>query len=599
MVYAKEHGLRKGDFFVLFGTIDRLANSRELRNGVMFHCDSVLSQDHFQAGHATDTIRLVFQTEAYSGGLTTISHEIIKQKLPGETLDDVASHPGFSVRDILAVACKSVNGSVVVKVPFQRVESDSSLASMKGESFYAEDVILGKCVFTKVKGAFGFQDNYPLEIGDSDTYNKFSTTDLADGGIKDGDVVRMIGLEDITSSTNDGPFKVGDGQGYPLLDLLFAVTTVATSRSTLDCSHDIAEYLKNRLSDSNSVFLLKINDPSFTPIQPVRFARDSMKNIHNTNNAPHGLKTGDAVYISNVKSSNIAVHYDSCYGANGHMQDPLEWNDTACHRCKYHSLLFKQYSQWDGKGLSIQADTGVARINGIDATLPFITSKNRFQVYKKRRRYADVPVTEEAAIRHDIRDGDAVLISGITKFSHMAYNGNIVTVVDYSIENETFALDGVDTPFADDMIMLLTKVSNRTRRMRTGVTRSNPAVVSLDLHGFQNGDVIRISDINGMDEIQNQRVIISERETNRFSLRWSIPSRKIYARTSDRADTLVSQKSNALGVLVSHNLQPYDALAFGDETYCVNSTNGSAEFRIQDCNDHVPFENTCVSCMYI
>ena len=66
-----------------------------------------------------------------------------------------------------------------------------------------------------------------------------------------------------------------------------------------------------------------------------------------------------------------------------------------------------------------------------------------------------------------------------------------MTVKHFSYGNESFQLDGVPE-FPDDMKLFLGKVNNGTKAMRTGLTRSNPVTVSLDYHGFENGDVVRI-----------------------------------------------------------------------------------------------------------
>ena len=65
-----------------------------------------------------------------------------------------------------------------------------------------------------------------------------------------------------------------------------------------------------------------------------------------------------------------------------------------------------------------------------------------------------------------------------------------IRVKHFSYGNESFQLDGVPE-FPDDMKLFLGKVNNGTKAMRTGLTRSNPVTVSLDYHGFENGDVVR------------------------------------------------------------------------------------------------------------
>jgi hypothetical protein len=79
------------------------------------------------------------------------------------------------------VTCNGVNGSNVVNAPFylqtDTVPALKSMISVSGEG----DVEGAKCVFTKVKGAIGFDndddDAGRMEIGSSDAteYNAFDT----------------------------------------------------------------------------------------------------------------------------------------------------------------------------------------------------------------------------------------------------------------------------------------------------------------------------------------------------------------------------------------------------------------------------------------
>ena len=192
-----------------------------------------------------------------------------------------------------------------------------------------------------------------------------------------------------------------------------------------------------------------------------------------------------------------------------------------------------------------------------------------------------------------------MLISGITDSSYTQYNGRIVTVKHFSHGNESFQLDGVPE-FPDNMKLFLGKVNNGTKAMRTGITRSNPVTVSLDDHGFENGDVVQITEMNGMNEVQNKKLIVASSTQNRFDLRWDVSSRTIYARATS-GKQLVSQFSRDVVDEAVHNLQVFDTLQVipsgqsSGETYCVNSTDSSTMFMLQQCNSNeaMDFSSEC------
>jgi hypothetical protein len=52
----------------------------------------------------------------------------------------------------------------------------------------------------------------------------------------------------------------------------------------------------------------------------------------------------------------------------------------------------------------------------------------------------------------------------------------------------------------------------------TAITKANPAVVSVSAHGFSNGDVVKISDVVGMTELNGGVYIIDNKTTGTFEL---------------------------------------------------------------------------------
>ena len=60
--------------------------------------------------------------------------------------------------------------------------------------------------------------------------------------------------------------------------------------------------------------------------------------------------------------------------------------------------------------------------------------------------------------------------------------------------------------------------STGTAKTITGATRANPVVVTSNNHGFQNGDVVWLSGVGGMTQLNNRAFVVAGRTTNTFQL---------------------------------------------------------------------------------
>jgi len=50
----------------------------------------------------------------------------------------------------------------------------------------------------------------------------------------------------------------------------------------------------------------------------------------------------------------------------------------------------------------------------------------------------------------------------------------------------------------------------------SGISKANPAVVTSNGHGFQNGDVVYITGVNGMEEVNDRTFTVANRTANTF-----------------------------------------------------------------------------------
>ena len=60
--------------------------------------------------------------------------------------------------------------------------------------------------------------------------------------------------------------------------------------------------------------------------------------------------------------------------------------------------------------------------------------------------------------------------------------------------------------------------SSGTAKVITAVTKANPAVVTANGHGFNNGDVVWISGISGMTQLNSKAYVVANKTTNTFQL---------------------------------------------------------------------------------
>ena len=193
-MYAKDHGLQEGDFFVLSGVLSGLPKVQNSLNGFLFRCKNVLDNDRFEADNATRVGSLLLAENAYSGQFTKVSGEKI---VMGESWRD-GKNIGvglFSEHDILAAHCSGGNSSSTINAPLYRVGENYNLNSMMGTTEPSNMDSL-KCTFAKVEGAFGFEndDNIYSDLNISVTLIMFDTRP---DNINVGDVYRVVSLEEI------------------------------------------------------------------------------------------------------------------------------------------------------------------------------------------------------------------------------------------------------------------------------------------------------------------------------------------------------------------------------------------------------------------
>lgn len=78
---------------------------------------------------------------------------------------------------------------------------------------------------------------------------------------------------------------------------------------------------------------------------------------------------------------------------------------------------------------------------------------------------------------------------------------------------------GTKFKFAGSLIAVVTEFgADSPSKAITGITRANPAVVTSSSHGLTDGDVIKITGVNGMTEVNNGVFIVNQINANSFEL---------------------------------------------------------------------------------
>jgi hypothetical protein len=573
-MFVRHHGLAEGDFFVVAGVTDQANLVRHLLNGVLFYCKTIINEHHFQAGYPTKTLDVIIGSDALGGQISIIAGNVMKRISSVADVGTLASK--FAKQDVLTVLCGSVgNSSLGVKVPHVRVALDGRITPMAGESMPSAS---STCVGTKVLGAA----TGGYKVVNYSAFNVFNVLfHKADFG--DGDVIRVLVLQNPGSDVDDSTYHL-PSVSEPFLDNVFSVSVSDDyTEAEIKCASKVktpSAWLPSEEISVNNFVALKVNDPEFLPLTGVTLTRQTNISpvIGGHATLPHNLKTEDVVHVSRESC-------DSNLGLDDFIYAVRKINET-------HFEL-KNCSSDIPIG-ELGTDYNVARLNGHAPTMPFTMQSGRVELLRRAQRPEDRGASSSDLLKHTLADGDAVLLSGIGHVKYTHHNGKVVTVASLSTSNHSFVLEGVE-PFPNGLYFLLTKLTNETRKMRTGITNANPAVVSLNFHGFKTGDVISIGTMGGMDELEKKRLVVSNSNSDRdqFALRWDVPSRMIYAKKLGETILKAQFSSTVEGdmspnLLVSDSIRVTsghpDAVAYSSmHPVCVHSIANRSRFELCHC----------------
>ena len=108
---------------------------------------------------------------------------------------------------------------------------------------------------------------------------------------------------------------------------------------------------------------------------------------------------------------------------------------------------------------------------------------------------------------HNLSNGEVVRITGVVGMIEL--NGTYQTVAGKTDTTFTIADTSAMTPY----------VSGGTAvKAITGITAANPGVVTMAAHGFENGDVVEISGVSGMVELNGTLQVVAGVTTDTFTI---------------------------------------------------------------------------------
>lgn len=155
----------------------------------------------------------------------------------------------------------------------------------------------------------------------------------------------------------------------------------------------------------------------------------------------------------------------------------------------------------------------------------------------------DLPVFQKGLARCEnfiaLAQGGSKFRPGTTFVKHTRKNRNAILIPFQYSDQQAYLLEASDRKFRfykDDGIILETPLNI------TGITRSNPVVVTAPAHGFSNGDEVFIDGVTGMTELNEKYFTVGEVTTNTFTLfdehgHNAAPLGLLLALTSTRVDS--------------------------------------------------------------
>lgn len=151
------------------------------------------------------------------------------------------------------------------------------------------------------------------------------------------------------------------------------------------------------------------------------------------------------------------------------------------------SLTRSSHTSWTLSDLSFTAATK-ARITGATKANPCV-------------------ITAEG---HGFVNGNVVYISDVAGMTQL--NGNYYTVANKT--TDTFQLQGVDSTSYDTYTS-----GGFAQRAMTGATKANPCVITCVKHDFEDGDLVYISGVSGMTELNGNVYVVTNVTNDTFALK--------------------------------------------------------------------------------
>ena len=118
------------------------------------------------------------------------------------------------------------------------------------------------------------------------------------------------------------------------------------------------------------------------------------------------------------------------------------------------------------------------------------------------------------AVNHNLATNDNIKIRNVGGMTEV--NNNIYTV--QKVDDDTFNLLDLEANQVDSSGFTAYTSGGLLYHTIHSITKANPGVITLNNHGFLDGDVIYITDCIGMTELNNRSYYVTSKTTNTFSI---------------------------------------------------------------------------------
>lgn len=231
------------------------------------------------------------------------------------------------------------------------------------------------------------------------------------------------------------------------------------------------------------------------------------------------------------------------------------------------SLTRSSHTSWTLSDLSINAATKVSIIGATKANPCVITAPD-----------------------HGFENGNQVYISSVSGMTQL--NGNYYTVANKTAD--TFQLQGVDSSGYGTYVS-----GGFLQRSIVGITKANPCVITCTGHDFEEGDLVYISGVGGMTQLNGNTYVVTGVTKDTFALKdtdstsystytsGGVPERRVFSKTDHYPSCVAFFEQRLVWAATNSRPQTIWASASGDYLNFSTGVDDDSAFSYTLASDRV------------